>query len=83
MKVGDFVKEHRLSGIILTCGPRSFDVIWIGGSTSRYRHGTREVVVVPAEAMDRFEQDQLTKELHAARDERRRGAGVRRAGGPG
>lgn len=78
MKVGDFVKEGIDYGIVLTCGPVAFDVVWVGGSTSRYRHGVREIAVLDADELDDSTRLHLTDEAERAREERAAGLGVRR-----
>lgn len=78
MRVGDFIKEGIDYGIVLSCGPVAFDVVWVGGSTSRYRHGVRMIEVVDAATIDDFTRRHLAKEAASAKAERARGAGVRR-----
>ena len=49
------------------------------GSTSRYRHGVRTaLVVVDADELDDYTRLHLTDEAEAARDERARGARIKR-----
>jgi hypothetical protein len=77
-KVGDFIKESMSVGLVLTCGPKTFDVIWEGGSTSRYRHHTRDIwLAAPGDLVDR-QREHLLKEAAAARAERAAGARVKR-----
>lgn len=79
MKVGDFVYEPpNQYGIVLTCGPVKFDVVWLGGSTSRYKHGVRDVEVVEPAAVDKWSRKLLLQEAANAKAERARGAGIKR-----
>jgi hypothetical protein len=80
VKKGDFLLELNSYdfGIALTSGPKSYDVVWMGGSTTRYRQGERDVRVVPADEVDAHSRDHLLREAEAARRERRAGAKVRR-----
>lgn len=75
------VKEGFELGIILQAGRLTYDVVWLGGSTSRYRYSQNRPVV-PATPGDLAGQDlaleQLQSEAQAARRERREGAHVRR-----
>jgi len=81
----DFVvHKHALVpqfGVVVASGPTAYDVVWIGGSTSRYRHADDVVrVATDAEvaALGDITRTHLLKEAAAAREERRTGAGVRR-----
>lgn len=83
MKVDDFIEERGAGvssyGIVIACGPKTYDVVWIGGSTTRYRHGVRSVrVVTAAEIGDGHLHKHLLREAKDAKAERRRGAGIRR-----
>lgn len=72
-------------GMILCSGPTSFDVIWLGGSTSRYRYGMRRSIRLATEsdiASDPFAMGHIRREFTNAIEERRTGARMRRAGGP-
>ena len=86
---GDVVIEIGASGgslgIVLQSGAVAFDIIWLGGSTSRYRYATGRAVRLATEdeiAADPFTIRMLRQEAEAANEERRTGAGRRRAGGP-
>lgn len=87
-KRGDIIVEHGDSlGVVLQSGRVAFDVIWIGGSTSRYRYSTgRHVRLATAAELaapeHAFTIKQIKDDAEKAWDERRRGARVRRAGGP-
>lgn len=59
-------------------GTRTFDVIWIGGSTTRYRHGVRDIRIVLVAELDAHSREYLACEAEAARRERRAGARIRR-----
>ena len=75
------VKEGADLGIILCAGERSFDVVWIGGSTSRYRYSTgRDVRGATALDLDGQARlvEHLKKEVAEARRERRTGARIKR-----
>lgn len=76
-KPGDFVKENRSYGIVLTSGPKTLDIVWIGGSTSRYRHGTRHIEPADEHLTDR-DREHLAKEAKDTREERRSGARIKR-----
>ncbi len=76
IKRGDFVKESGSYGLVIAAGPKTFDVIWIGGGTSRYRHGMRAIAAT-TEVSD-WERKHLIAEARAAREERRTGAGIKR-----
>ncbi len=80
MKRGDFITEGAGSwGMVLTCGPVSYDVIWIGGSTQRFRHSDgRHIRVVEASELDVHSRRHLLGEYKDAIAERRRGARIRR-----
>lgn len=81
MKVGDYIVEHGASphyGLIIACGRVTYDVIWIGGGTSRYRHGVRKVDIIRAGELDAHTRKHLRSEAAKAKAERRRGAGIRR-----
>lgn len=81
MKVGDFIVETGNTtsyGVVLTCGRKTYDVVWINGGTSRYWHGRWNVDVVTPAEVDDFTRRQLVKEAAAAKVERARGAGIKR-----
>jgi len=77
----DFIEERGVVaeyGLVIACGPKTFDAVWLGGSTTRYWHGVRAVRVIDAAEVDAFTRRQLLQEAKAAMAERRRGAGIRR-----
>jgi hypothetical protein len=81
LKEGDFFKEHGPApqvGLVLSSGPKTFDAIWLGGSTTRYRHGVRNVQLLSQMEVDRRTREHLLGEAEAAKRERKAGAGVRR-----
>lgn len=95
MKFGDLVCRNGSStdfGMVLSAGPHTIDVVWIGGSTTRTRRELLDFSVVPPKseshhigsteyydsAYETRTRDQLLAEATAAREERRAGAGVRR-----
>lgn len=80
LKRGQVIKEQFDLGLVLNSGPVAYDVIWVGGSVSRYRHGQRDVrVATEQELADAGSTvDHLLKEAGAARRERRNGHRVRR-----
>lgn len=82
MKVGDFIKEGAEYGLVIACGKVAFDVVWTGGSTTRYRHGVRDIRVVPTTDVDFITgvipRKHLEEEAAAAKAERRRGARIHR-----
>ncbi len=78
VRIGSFIKEGIDYGIVIASGAKTYDVVWIGGSTTRYRHGERDVRVVSAAEVDAHTRDHLIGEAEAARRERRSGAGIRR-----
>lgn len=59
-------------------GPKTFDVVWLGGSTTRYRHGERDIQIVGRVEVDARTREHLSRGALAARQERRRGARIRR-----
>jgi len=79
VKVGDFVKEAPGSyGVVLACGPVAFDIVWTGGSTTRYRHDTqRHITVITGDALSECDRRHLLTAA-AAKAERARGARIRR-----
>lgn len=77
-KRGDFVQESTSRGVVLISGPTSFDIVWIGGSTSRYRHGTRVIRLMSIDELSEMERKHLTDEAERAREERRTGARIKR-----
>jgi hypothetical protein len=77
-KRGDFIKEGFNVGLVFASGPKTFDVIWDGGSTSRYRHGERIIVLAPDDALTPLQRKLLLENAADAREERRTGAGVKR-----
>lgn len=80
VQAGDFIQEcgETSPAFVLTSGAKTFDVIWMGGSTTRYRHGVRDIRIVPVAEVDALTREHLTHEAEAARRERRAGARVRR-----
>ncbi len=81
VQADDFVEEIGASnqlGLIITSGAKTFDVVWIGGSTTRYRHGERNIRIVSSAGIDACSRDHLLREVDAARRERRAGARIRR-----
>lgn len=79
VEAGDFIKEDWSDfGLILISGPVTFDVIWTGGSTSRYRHGVRHIQIVPPLKITPRVREHLLEEAKTARLERASGARVRR-----
>ncbi len=78
IRAGAFIREVIDHGLVIASGAKTYDVIWIGGSTTRYRHGERDIRVVPAAELDVHTRDHLVGEAEAARRERRAGARVRR-----
>ncbi len=81
LRAGDFFEERGPApqlGIVLSSGPRTFDVVWVGGSTTRYRHGVRDVRILGSAEIDAHRRDHLLQEVEAARRERRAGARIRR-----
>ena len=77
-KRGDFVKEGAEVGIVLASGSKTFDVVWTGGSTSRYRYGIRDIHLATERDLEDCNREHLIKEAADAREERRIGAGVKR-----
>ncbi len=78
VKPGDFVREGIDLGLVLVSGAKTFDVIWMGGSTTRCRHGERDIQIVPPAELDVLSREHLTKEAEAARSERRKGLRIKR-----
>lgn len=81
----DFVVHKRIItpqfGVVLASGPTAYDVVWIGGSTSRYRHVddvVRRATEAEIAALGDITRIHLTQEVAAARAERRAGAGIKR-----
>lgn len=78
------IHRHAVSpqfGVVVACGPVAYDVVWIGGSTSRYRHADDVVrVATDAEvvALGNITRVHLLQEATAVHEERRAGAGIRR-----
>jgi len=77
---GQIIKESGSLGIILSSGEVSFDIVWVGGSTSRYRYDRgREVVLATDDDMrSTYEIAHLRSEVVKAREERRNGEGIKR-----
>lgn len=75
------VKEGVSLGLVLQSGKTSYDVVWIGGSTSRYRYAAKRDVHVATEfeleGQDRVVRH-LRREAVAARHERKVGARCKR-----
>ncbi len=78
IRTGAFIKESLDFGLVIASGAKTYDVVWIGGSTTRYRHGERDIQVVVAAELDAHTREHLVGESAAARRERRAGAGIRR-----
>ncbi len=80
VQAGDFIWERGETSpaVVLTSGSKTFDVLWMGGSTTRYRHGERDIRIVPAFEVDALTREHLTHEAESARRERRAGARIRR-----
>lgn len=78
MQVGAFIKEDYNYGVIIACGKVAYDVIWVGGSTTRYAHSARRIKVVDPDEIDEHTRAHLVREAVDARAERARGAGIRR-----
>lgn len=82
VKAGDFVEERGPGimdhGIVLASGSKTFDVIWLGGSTTRYKHGVRDIRIVGSLEIDKHTREHLLREAESARRERRSGAGIKR-----
>jgi hypothetical protein len=78
VQAGDFIKEGIDLGLVLASGAKTFDVLWIGGSTTRYRHGVRDIRIALLADLDALSRKQLTQEAETARRERRAGARIRR-----
>jgi len=75
------IKEGVDLGIILQSGDVTYDIVWIGGSTSRYRYATgREVHLATPSDLEHQEGTirHLRQEAETARRERREGTQVRR-----
>jgi len=79
-QVDQVVKEGAQLGVVLQTGKATYDVIWVGGSTTRYRYGARDVHV--ATEFELKGQEGVVRHLRGealeARRERRSGARVRR-----
>jgi hypothetical protein len=83
LKRGDFVLEGGASharGLVLSAGSVTYDVIWLGGSTSRYRQDSDRCVKADpvVEDFTSSEIRQLTNDAADAREERRTGARIKR-----
>jgi hypothetical protein len=71
-------------GCIVSCGPKTFDVIVVGGSTLRFKHGSRGVRAATIDDFDgnakymESTKKSLQREATAAREERRTGARIKR-----
>ena len=83
-KPGDIVKEDGMLsnlGVILQAGKVTYDIVWQGGSTSRYRYSdNRSVKLATKDDLDgqAFAIKHLREEAAQARQERRTGARVKR-----
>jgi hypothetical protein len=77
---GQVVVEGRDFGIILQSGMVTYDVLWVGGSTMRYRYEHRRDVrvVTDADMLDEHTAEHLRHEAESAIAERRRGARIQR-----
>jgi hypothetical protein len=86
VRAGDFFEERGPApqiGLVLSSGPKAFDVIWANGSTTRYRHGVRDLRIVGGAEIDAHTREHLLHEAEAARRERRSGTRLqRRAASP-
>lgn len=84
MTAGDFIIERGATesfGIVLSCGGITVDILWVGGSTTRYRHlDGRKIEVIKNDdpRLDAHTRDHLLGEYNDAKAERRRGARIRR-----
>lgn len=81
VQAGDFIEERGACnslGRVLVSGAKTFDMIWFGGSTVRYRHGVRDIRIVPGAELDAHSREHLTHEAEAALRERRDGARIQR-----
>lgn len=81
VQAGDFIEERGACnslGRVLVSGAKTFDVIWLGGSTTRYQHGVRDIRIVAAAELDVHSREHLTQEAAAAHRERQAGARIRR-----
>ncbi len=81
LRAGDLFEEQGPApqrGIVLSSGPKTFDVIWVGGSTTRYRHGVRDIRIVGNAEVDPHTREHLRHEAESARRERRAGALIQR-----
>jgi len=78
VEADDYIREGAAFGLVLASGAKTFDVVWLGGSTTRYRHGERDIQIVGRVEVDARTREHLSREALAARQERRRGARIRR-----
>ncbi len=80
-KADQIIKEETAIGIILQAGTTTYDVVWVGGSTSRYRYDAERPVHV-ATTNDLEGQGatvaHLKEEAAQARQERHTGARIKR-----
>ncbi len=78
---GQIIKESSALGIILQGGSVAYDVVWMGGSTSRYRYDANRDVRLATEfeleGQDRVLRH-LRREAAEARRERKVGARIKR-----
>ncbi len=77
---GQVIKERTEFGVVLQSGERTYDVVWVGGSTSRYRHGDGDIRLATESELG--EQARLVAHLRReaadARRERKAGARIKR-----
>jgi hypothetical protein len=78
VRAGDFIEERGSYGRVLTAGVVAYDVIWVGGSTQRYKQGQRDLRIVGGLELDKSTRDHLLKESADAIRERATGARIRR-----
>jgi hypothetical protein len=75
------IREGADLGIILQSGDVTYDIVWMGGSTSRYRYvAGRDVRIATKSDLEHQELSikHLHQEAHTVRKERREGARIKR-----
>lgn len=80
-KRDQIIVENGDLGIILQSGPLAYDVLWIGGSTTRYLYSTGRHVRGATEHDLEYQESMvahLRDEVASARQERREGERIRR-----
>ena len=85
-KIGDLVRERPTEwGLVVTAGPKTFDVVFISGFVSRHKQGQKDYVFERADSSSfddkQYEQwvrEHLAKEAVAVREERRLGLRIKR-----